>query len=75
MDPAPLLDARPRRSRAGLPGGLVTVAVLAVVAFVVVGWVAAAFFALLRIVELLAVAAGGGWVGWRLGVHHGRRTR
>jgi hypothetical protein len=48
---------------------------LAVVGVVVVGWVAAAFFAILHIVELLAVALGAGWVGFKLGVHQGRRSR
>ena len=38
----------------------------------VVGWLAAAFFAVLRIVELVAIAAIAGWVGWKLGVRHGR---
>jgi hypothetical protein len=49
--------------------------VVAVVGFVVLGWVAAAFFAVLRVVELLAVAALAGWAGWRLGVRNGRRRR
>jgi Flp pilus assembly protein TadB len=30
---------------------------------------------ILHIVELIAVALGAGWLGWKLGVHHGRRTR
>ena len=47
---------------------------MAVVGFVVVGWVAATFFAVLRIIELLAVAAIAGWVGWKLGVRQGRRA-
>jgi hypothetical protein len=29
----------------------------------------------LRILELVAVAALAGRIGWSLGVHHGRRTR
>jgi hypothetical protein len=49
------------------------VAIVAVVGFVVFGWVAAAFFAVLHILELVAVAAGAGWVGWKLGVRQGRR--
>jgi len=79
MGAAPVLHARerkPDRRRAGLgslPGGLAMVAVVAVIGFVVVGWVAAAFFAVLRILELVAVAAVAGWVGWRLGVRQGRR--
>lgn len=75
MEPAPVLHARPRRpsSLGGLPGGILTVAVLAIVGFVALGWVAAAFFAVLRILELVAVAAIAGWVGWKLGVARGRR--
>jgi len=74
LEPTPASPARlPRRQpgRGGLPAvaGLV---VLAVVGFVAVGWVAAAVFALLRIVELLVIAAGAGWVGFRLGVRRGR---
>lgn len=61
--------------RAGLGGNLAVLAVAAVVGFVVLGWVAAAFFALLRIVELLAVAAVAGWVGFKLGVQQGKRRR
>lgn len=62
---------RPDRRRGGLPANLV-VAIVAVVGFLVVGWVAAAFFAVLRMIELLAVAAIAGWVGWKLGVRQGR---
>jgi len=61
--------------RVRLGGNLAVVAIVAVVGFVVLGWVAAAFFAVLRIVELLAVAAIAGWVGWKLGVQHGKRRR
>ena len=81
MQPTPVLRAREKQSsrqpaRLGsLPGGLAMVAVVAVIGFVVVGWVAAAFFAVLRILELLAVAAIAGGVGWRLGVRRGRRGR
>jgi hypothetical protein len=65
----------PDRGRGRFGGNLAVVAVVAVVGFVVFGWVAAAFFAVLRIVELLAVALVAGWVGWKLGVQHGRRQR
>ncbi len=41
----------------------------------VLGWVAAAFFAVIRIVELVAIAAVAGWVGWKLGVQQGKRRR
>ena len=75
MEPAPVLHARPRRpyGLGSLPGGILTVAVIAIVGFAVLGWVAAAFFAVLRILELVAVAAIAGWVGWKLGVARGRR--
>lgn len=68
-------DRRPGLGRAGLGGNLAVVAVAAVVGFLVVGWVAAAFFAVLRIVELLAVAGVAGWVGFKLGVQQGKRRR
>lgn len=76
MEPA-TLDARTRRParRGSLPASLATVVIVAIVGVVVVGWVAAAFFALLHIVELLAVALGAGWVGFKLGVHQGRGNR
>ena len=61
--------------RARLGGNIAVLAIAAVVGFVVLGWVAAAFFAVLRIVELLAVAAVAGWVGWKLGVQQGKRRR
>ena len=64
----------PKRRRGGLPS-LATVVVVAVLGFVVLGWVAAAVFAVLRILELLAVAAAAGWVGFRLGVRRGRKER
>jgi hypothetical protein len=73
--PAGRAGRRPDRRRAGLGGNLAAVAIAAVVGFVVLGWVAAAFFAVLRIVELLAVAAVAGWVGWKLGVQQGKRRR
>ena len=76
IDPT-VLPATPRARRPDRPrslrGGLATIAVVAVVGFLLVGWVAADFFAVLRIVELLAVALVAGWVGWQLGVRHGRR--
>ena len=66
---------RPDRRRGGLPANLVGLAIVAVVGVLVVGWVAAAFFAVLRIIELVAVASIAGWVGWKLGVRQGRRPR
>jgi Flp pilus assembly protein TadB len=62
-----------RRPGGGLGGSLATVAIVAVVGFVVLGWVAAAFFAVLRILELVAVAAVAGWVGYQVGVRRRRR--
>lgn len=62
---------RPGRSRVST--SLVKVVVLAVVALVVVGWLAAAVFALLHVVELLAVAFFTGWAGYQVGVRQGRR--
>lgn len=66
---------RPDRRRGGLPGNLVALAIVVVVGFVVFGWVVAAFFAVLRILELVAAAVVAGWVGWKLGVRRGRRLR
>ena len=61
-----VLPGRPAR-RLSFPGGLATVAVVAIVGFVVFGWVAAAFFAVLRILELAAVAIVAGWIGFQVG--------
>lgn len=68
-------SARPDRRRGGLPGNLVALAVVAVVGLLALGWVAAAFFAVLRILELVAAADIAGWVGWKLGIRQGRRPR
>ncbi len=58
---------RPRSGGAGL--------VLAVVVVLLVGWWLVALVSLIfRLATLMAIAAGAGWVGWRLGVRHGRRT-
>lgn len=78
LQPTPVLSARP--SSPGRSGGrrlpsLATIVVVAILGFVVVGWVAAAVFAVLHIVELLAIAAVAGWVGFRLGVLRGRSGR
>lgn len=73
--PAGRAGRRPAGERAGLGGNLAVVAVVAVVGFVVLGWVMAAFFAVLRVVELMAVAAVAGWVGFKLGERQGRRRR
>ncbi|HWC37388.1 MAG TPA: hypothetical protein VG476_02610 [Acidimicrobiales bacterium] len=43
-------------------------------AAVIVGWVVvAALWTTFRVLELALVAAAAGWLGWRLGVWHGRR--
>ena len=73
--PAGRSGPRPARERAGLGGNLAVVAIVAVVGFVVLGWVVAAFFAVVRIIELLAVALIAGWVGWKLGVQQGKHRR
>jgi lysylphosphatidylglycerol synthetase-like protein (DUF2156 family) len=64
--------AAPRRSL-GVGRTLAVLAVVAVAGLLVVSWVAAFAWALIRLVELVAVALIAGWVGWRLGVRHGRR--
>lgn len=49
-------------------------AVALVLATIVVAWVVvAALWTTFRVVELALVAAAAGWLGWRLGVWHGRR--
>ena len=50
--------------------------VLAIVAVVVAAWiVAGVLIGLLHALELLAVAAAAGWVGYRIGHYRGRRAR
>jgi small-conductance mechanosensitive channel len=66
-------SARPDRRRGALPGNLAVVAIVALVGFVALGWVAAAFFVALRIIELVVVAGIAGWAGWKLGVRRGRK--
>ena len=78
---APSREARGRPDRTQPPEGrrsvtLGTLAVLAIVAIaglLLVSWVAAFAWAVIRLVEVMAVAVLAGWVGWRLGVRHGRR--
>ncbi len=67
--PAP--EPRERR-RGGVGLGLTVIGVVAVL--VALSWVVAVVWAVLRIVELVAVAFVFGWAGWKLGVRHGRRT-
>lgn len=64
-------EARERRG-GGVGLGLTVIGVIAVL--VALSWVVAVVWAVLRIVELVAVAFVFGWVGWKLGVRHGRRT-
>ena len=49
---------------------LVILALIMVAAWMLAG----ALFALVRLIELFVVAAAAGWVGFRLGVHRGRRS-
>ena len=70
---APPALVRRSGSRLTLGTRLLGLAVLAVGAVLVVGWVAAFIWAALRIVELIGAAVVSGWVCWRLGVRHGRR--
>jgi len=58
---------RPRAGGAGL--------ILGVVVVLLVGWWLVALVSLIfRLAGLVAISVGSGWVGWRLGVRHGRRT-
>ena len=50
-------------------GWLIVLAAVGVALFFVIGVI----YAALRLVELAATALVCGWVGWKLGVHHGRR--
>jgi hypothetical protein len=70
-----LTGRSPRRPRSRLTLGtrVIGVAAIAVAAVLVVGWVAALIWAALRVVELIGAVVVSGWVGWRLGVRHGRR--
>ncbi len=59
-----------RRGRGGGVGVVVVVAVLLLAAW----WAAALLSLIVRVAGLVAISAGSGWIGWRLGVRHGRRT-
>ncbi len=52
---------------------LAVVAILAIAGVLLLSWIAAFAWAAIRLLELVAVAVVAGWVGWRLGVWHGRR--
>jgi len=63
----PAGGARSLGSRVGWALVLMALLILAV------WFVAGAFFAIVRILELVIVAAAAGWVGFRLGRRSGRR--
>ena len=67
---APMAVGRRAVSGRGILVGLVVVGVLLVL---VTSWLVALAWTALRVVQLVVVAVGAGWVGWRLGVRHGRR--
>lgn len=74
MAPVADPDASPvRRRSVGFGPVLAVLAVVAVGGLLVFTWVAALAWAVIRLVELVAVAFVSGWVCWRLGVRHGRR--
>jgi len=52
---------------------VVVLGALGVVIVLVASWLVALAWTVFRVVQLVAVAVGAGWVGWRLGVRHGRR--
>ncbi len=52
-----------------------TAAIVALVGIFLVIQALAVVSAVLRLVQFAAVAALAGWIGWRLGVAHGRRSR
>jgi hypothetical protein len=64
-----------RRGSGGLGLKLFGVLVLAIVAIIGVWIIVGLVLAVLHIVELIAAALVAGWVGWTLGVHHGRHSR
>lgn len=67
---APMAVGRRGVSGRGILVGLVVVGVLLVL---VTSWLVALAWTVLRAVQLVVVAVVAGWVGWRLGVRHGRR--
>ena len=82
-DPAPApvpvrpdaVVAREQRRGPGLGVRLLGLLVLAVVVIVGVWIIAGLVLAVLHVVELIAAALVAGWIGWSLGVHHGRHSR
>ena len=71
---APSGTGRPKSPTRRGRGGGVAVVVVVVVLLLVAWWLAALLSLILRLAGLVAIAAGSGWIGWRLGVRHGRRT-
>jgi Flp pilus assembly protein TadB len=73
--PVEVVDARPR-TVAPRSGRHIAIAVLMVIAAVVAFWiVAGVVFALLRLLEIVIVAAVAGVLGYRLGRARGHRDR
>ncbi len=68
---SPPLLARQAAGRIALGVG----AVAAIVVLVVVWQMLAAVWALVHLLQLVAVGCVAGWIGWRLGVLQGRRSR
>jgi len=70
--PAPQpLRHTPARSLGVRAGGLALLVVVIVLAF---GWLAGVAYALVHLIEVAAAAIIAGWVGYRIGVHRGRRS-
>ncbi|MGI9022573.1 MAG: hypothetical protein ACR2HV_04970 [Acidimicrobiales bacterium] len=66
-----------RRSGGGVTrgaGGGLGIIVVVVVLLLVAWWLAALLSLILRLAGMVLIAVGSGWVGWRLGVRHGRRS-
>ncbi len=63
---------RPRGSFAGR--AIVAFLIIAVVALVAV-WAIGVAYAVLRAIELLAVALVAGWIGYRVGLYRGRHAK
>lgn len=61
------------RRTGGGRGLVVRLVVVGVVLALVGSWLIALVWSVLRVVQLVLVGAVAGWVGWRLGVRHGRR--
>lgn len=65
----PAIQPRPRTSL-HLAGVVAVIAIIGVAAWIVAGVV----FAILHVLELVAVGAIAGWVGYRVGFFQGRRS-